>query len=845
MATIDQLLGRFRLRTKFAVMLAVPLIALIGFSVMQIRSSAGTVSELNSLSDLSDLAVTTSAFVHETQKERGITGLFLGSGGTEFGDKLADQRVLSDEHRAELTTALDHFDAAAFGSEFSETVAASRELIEGIDAHRASVDALSLTGAEGLGYYTRVNGSLLNVVSHIGGLSNNAELSRLVASYVNFLQSKERAGQERGVMSTVFTIGHFEGAFFNNFSRIVTEQDTYERVFESFATAEQIEFYNATVSGEGVDAVAEIRTLAFEGSTASDLGVDAVTWFDAMTVKINLLKTVEDHLAEGLISEAHALRDDAKSALIQLSILVVALTAFSIAGAYVVSRSLSAQIAQLVAGLRSMAGGSTKYQVSVETSDEVGEMADSYRALQGYLSEMAGNARRIADGDLSGEVHPRSSEDELGVAFQTMTRNLNRVLGEVSDAAVRLDSSRTELGRVANDAAHATAEVANSIGQVAEGSSDQANRVQETTTSIGNLAESISQVTQGASRQSISIDEVSALATGVADAASQVSSSGKQASRAAERAVSTAAEGAEKVRGTVAGIERIKEKVDAASKEIATLGARSAEIGKIVATIDDIAAQTNLLALNAAIEAARAGEQGRGFAVVADEVRQLAERVTRSTQEIASLIEGVQGGVDASVAAMNEGAAETEAGTRAAAAAGDSIEGIINAVDGVTAEIDEIGKQAASLGESGAQMVKQIQQIRVIADENAAAAAGMADSADEVAESMTSIAVTSEENSAAAEQVSATAEEMTAQVDQITMATEQLGAIVGDADQADLDVQARPVERPPRDRRRHGGEATRRLVPRRSATASLAPGETPTGPGPFDGPGPGSFYADG
>ena len=44
-ATIDQLLGRFRLRTKFAVMLAVPLIALIGFSVMQIRSSAGTVSD--------------------------------------------------------------------------------------------------------------------------------------------------------------------------------------------------------------------------------------------------------------------------------------------------------------------------------------------------------------------------------------------------------------------------------------------------------------------------------------------------------------------------------------------------------------------------------------------------------------------------------------------------------------------------------------------------------------------------------------------------------------------------------------------------------------------------------
>ena len=777
MAAIDQFLGQFRLRTKLGVMLAVPLLALIAFSVVQIRDSASTVSELDSLTELSDLAVTVSAFVHETQKERGASGLYMGSGGTNFSDKLADQRALTEQRRADYTAFFASFDPSAFGQEFAGRLVTAQQFVDRLDGHRSNVDALSIPNAKGIGFYTRMNAAQLDVIAHITELSENAELSRLVAGYVNFLQGKERAGPERAVMSTVFATGHFEGNFFNRFSQLVTEQNTYQDVFESFATPGQIAFSQSTVVGADVNAVADMRAIAFEGATAADLGVDGGFWFDSITAKINLLKEVENRLSDDLVTKANTLRDSAQSNLYRLATLVAILAIVTVGSAYLVARGLSSQIHQLAEGLRSMALGATDHRVEVEASDEIGEMADSYRALQGYLSEMAATARSIADGDLTSPVAPKSDDDELGIAFRAMTGNLNDVLSEVSRAAARLDGSRAELSRVAADAGRATQEVARSTGQVAEGTSDQANRVQETTLSIGQLTTSIGQVTEGASRQSGAIDQVTALASGVAGAASQVSSSGEQAAQAAERAVTTAAQGADKVRGTISGMERIKEKVGAASEEIASLGARSAEIGKIVATIDDIAAQTNLLALNAAIEAARAGEQGRGFAVVADEVRQLAERVTTSTQEIAGLIEGVQQGVDASVTAMDEGAEETEAGTRAAAEVGESIDGIIAAVDAVTDQISAIAEQATELGSSGAEMAEQIEEIRGIADGNASAAEGMSASADEVSEAITSIAATSQQNSAATEEVSATAEEMTAQVEQITAGTDQLGGM--------------------------------------------------------------------
>ena len=69
---------------------------------------------------------------------------------------------------------------------------------------------------------------------------------------------------------------------------------------------------------------------------------------------------------------------------------------------------------------------------------------------------------------------------------------------------------------------------------------------------------------------------------------------------------------------------------------------KTKDVQAILSEIGGIAKQTNLLALNAAIEAARAGEAGRGFAVVADEVRDLSARTTQFSQQIITLMEGMQ-----------------------------------------------------------------------------------------------------------------------------------------------------------------------------------------------------------
>lgn len=137
-----------------------------------------------------------------------------------------------------------------------------------------------------------------------------------------------------------------------------------------------------------------------------------------------------------------------------------------------------------------------------------------------------------------------------------------------------------------------------------------------------------------------------------------------------------------------------------------------------------------MLALNAAVEAARAGEAGRGFAVVAEEVRNLAMRSAEAAKNTASMIQQ-------SVARADQGVLLNAEASEKFRKIGEQVKQIADAMTKMTQDsesqsrgVNDINLAVASLAQSSqsslatveetsaaaTQLSGQVAQLREIAD---------------------------------------------------------------------------------------------------------------------------------
>ncbi len=84
------------------------------------------------------------------------------------------------------------------------------------------------------------------------------------------------------------------------FYTLIAAQNSYMDAFLKVTEESSQNFYKSTVQGSAVNEVERMRKLALYSGKDSDFGVDASYWFSEITKKINLLKKVENYLADKL-----------------------------------------------------------------------------------------------------------------------------------------------------------------------------------------------------------------------------------------------------------------------------------------------------------------------------------------------------------------------------------------------------------------------------------------------------------------------------------------------------------------------------------------------------------------
>ncbi|HHQ6545120.1 TPA: methyl-accepting chemotaxis protein [Serratia fonticola] len=484
---------RISMRMKLFIALFPLLLALCWFAGSGMKTRINTERQMDVIVQLTAIARGAGDVVHELQKERGMSAGYLGSGGGQFRAELADQRKLTDAAMATFSQLLAKTDRRALEGIDTSAIQLFNDQTQLLSEVRNNVSNLHTAAPQAIGFYTKTIAQVLDFVGGIGHLTTSGKIGQELSAYYSLLNLKEQSGIERALLSGVFSSDRFGDGQFRQLSDVVGKQEAWLSATRRFSTAEQAAALDGALRSASAADALKFREIAIDKVTTGGFKVNPTDWFKAQTLRIEVLRQIENQTADTLQKHAAELSRTARSEWITFLCISLLSLAVALAIAIVVARSIHLQLQGTLKTIGEMEGDLTQ-RLSVPGSDELSALNHAY-------NQSIENIQHIVKEIKSGSEVLHHASGDIAAGYQDLAQRTDEQAASIVETAASMEQISTAIAQTADNAREAE-----QLTLAMERDVMQANRVaneaSQSMTEIRNSSEQISRIVA-------SIDDIS------------------------------------------------------------------------------------------------------------------------------------------------------------------------------------------------------------------------------------------------------------------------------------------------------------------------------------------------
>ncbi|MDP4182458.1 MAG: methyl-accepting chemotaxis protein [Bacillota bacterium] len=156
---------------------------------------------------------------------------------------------------------------------------------------------------------------------------------------------------------------------------------------------------------------------------------------------VNLLKIKNDLSKD----ESEKNNKSSQKSIIAILIIMGVSIIIAIGLGFIISRTISKPIKELVASTSKLAVGDTDVFIKSDSKDEIGVLVEHFNKMVNNIRQSAENVNKIAEGNLDLEIEVRSEKDILSKSMKKVAETLGNLISEMNNMSMEHDAGDIDI----------------------------------------------------------------------------------------------------------------------------------------------------------------------------------------------------------------------------------------------------------------------------------------------------------------------------------------------------------------------------------------------------------------